>query len=179
MIRTIATAAAILLTACGGGEPAASQVGASAAQADWQRWHGDKQAVDLAVAKKINAPGGGDYAGAIDVLRRSDRPEDVRQFQIGMLVIDGFEDATARRAPETLEQGLRMVEDATTLNGEMRRNGPQQLRLLFERGAGRTPDTIPVDAKIAGCWHRLENGGKGDPHDCIALRRDRLPKVGR
>ncbi len=74
--------------------------------------------VNLAVAEKINVPGGGDYAGAIDVLRGLERPEYIQQFQIGMLVIDGFEEAGARR-------------------------------LLFERGAGRAPNAIPVDVKIA------------------------------
>ncbi len=179
MIRAFTAVLAFLLTACGGGEPATSQASASAAQADWQRWHGDKQAIDLAVAEKINAPGGGGYAGAIDILRRTDRPEDVRQFQIGILVIEGFDEPGARRPPETLEQGLRMAEDATALDGEMRRNGPQQLRLLFERGAGRAPDAIPVDSVVADCWRRLEKGGSGDPRDCIRMRRERLPKVGR
>lgn len=147
-------------------------------EGDWQRWHDEKQATDLAVAEAINAPGGGDYAKAAGIIRRSDRPEDVKQFQIGMLVIDGFEQPAARRPPETLEDGLRMVEDAVASGGEMRRAGPQQLRLLFERGAGRAPDAIAIDPSVAACWRRLENGGEGDPRRCVAMRRERSLRAG-
>ena len=138
---------------------------------DWRTWHDRTKSEDLKVAEMTDASGGRDYAGAVDVIRHSKRPEDVRSFQMGMLVIEGLEQDDASRPPESLEQGLRMAEDATTMGGEMRRNGPQQLRLLFERGAGRLGDVVSVDMTVADCWRRLEHGGKGDPAVCIALRR--------
>lgn len=127
---------------------------------------------DLEIASMIDASGGHDYAGAADVLRRSGRPEDVRRFQIGMLAIQSFEQKGAVRPPETLEQGLRMAEDAILMDGDIRRTGPQQLRLLFERGGGRPPDTVPVDMRVADCWRRLEHGGPGDPAVCVLTRRE-------
>lgn len=120
-----------------------------------------------------------DYAKGIAILRASDRPDAVKEHEIGFLIIGGFETIGAKRSSETLEQGLQMIESAATRSGETREYTPQHLRLLFERGAGVAPNNIPIDPVVANCWHKLENGGAGDPAHCVELRRQRLPHIGR
>lgn len=167
-----------LLSACGS---AGRQTAVSEAQAkgeSWWAWHDRKREVDSAVSEAINEPGGGDYAKAVAITRASDRPDDVKSHQVGMLIIGGFDSPGARRSPETLEQGVRMVEDATTMGGEMQRHGPQKLRLMFERGIGIPPNTIPKTPEIAACWLAVERHQSDNAARCIALRRQRLPNIG-
>lgn len=95
-----------------------------------------------------------------------------------MLVINGFGSPGATRRAETLEQGLSMVENATTMNGEMEGNGPPQLRRIFERGAGAPPNAIPVMPDVAACWLGIERRQSHAPARCIRLRRQHLPHVG-
>jgi hypothetical protein len=132
----------------------------------------------MAVSDAINAPGGGDYAKAIAILRRSNWPPAVKSAKIGWLIIGSFDDPAAKRGSESLQDGLELVESATMQSGETRGYTPQHLRMLFERGSGVAPNNIPVDPAIASCWRKLENGGVGDPARCITLRRERLPRVG-
>lgn len=166
-----------LLCACreDASDPALAKQGP--AQKDWWQWHAEKRDVDIAVDEAVDSDG--DYAKAVEVLRRSDRPADVKQFQIGMLIIGSFDDPRTAPSPDTLETGLRMVEDAATMRGEIGENGPQHLRLIFERGAGSPPDIIPIDLVVAKCWRAIEDKKADDPARCIALRRERLPRVGR
>lgn len=160
--------------------PAQDQIVRSndSSEKSWWEWHADKQELDLAVAEAINGPNGGDYAKAISIIRTTNFPAADKDFDVGMLIIGGFDRRESHRSEETLQQGLEMVEKAVMQPGDTRRYAPQQLRLIFERGAGVPPDNIPIDLVVANCWHKLENAGAGDPARCIALRRQRLPHVG-
>lgn len=144
----------------------------------WWGWHGDKQDVEQAVTAAINAPGGGDYAKAVDTVKKSDFPSAVKQFQIGQLIVDGVLEGSRKRPRETLEQGLRMMEDAAVSPGQRDESNVQQLRFLFERGGGKPPLTFPTDAAVAACWLSVERDENDDRARCIALRRQRLPHVG-
>lgn len=145
--------------------------------AAWMEEHEDRRTVDMAVAVAINEPNGGDYARAVEVIRSSNRPAGVKNFQIGRLVVGSFVRSGSRRPAESLQQGLEMIEQAGVRPGESREVAQQQLRMLFERGIGTPPNAIPIDREVAACWHKLENGGKGDPARCVALRRKRLPQL--
>jgi len=142
----------------------------------WWDWHGDKQATDRAVDAAINEPGGGDYAEAADLLRASSRPDPVKRFQIGQLVADAYMLRSPRRPPESLEEGVRMMEDATVAAGDRPESGPQYLRMLFEadRNAGQ-PRPFPADDRVSACWRAIEEHRRDDRQACIALRRQRLP----
>lgn len=85
---------------------------------------------------------------------------------------------SARRPPETLEQGLRMMEDASVAPGQQSEANVQQLRFLFERGNGTPPITFPKDPEVAACWLAVERRRSDDRASCIALRRKRLPNIG-
>lgn len=177
-MRSLTVLALVLLTSCGSGPHQATPGEAQARSDSWWAWHDRKREVDRAVSEAVNEPGGGDYAKAVAAIRGSDRPDDVKSHQIGMLIINGFGSPGATRPREPLEQGLRMVEDATIMGGEMERNGPPQLRRVFERGAGAPPNAIPVTPEIATCWLAVERGQNEDRARCIELRRQRLPHVG-
>lgn len=163
------------LASCSG--PGSAQTAANEQDdRSWGEWHADTRAEDAAITDAVNEPNGGDFAKAVELTRASKRPAVVKQFQIGMIIMQSFNHPGTRRPPETIGQGLRMVEDAVTQPGEPRKTGPQQLRLIFERGWGQPPHAIPIDPVVADCWHRLENGGAGDPERCVALRRQRWPQ---
>jgi hypothetical protein len=168
----------VLLTpACSGGSVATSGQASDDASSWWQ-WHAEKRSVDRVVSEAINEPGGGDYAKAADAIRQSNRPPAVKQFQVGMLILGGHMEKSSKRPPETLEEGLKMMEDATIAPGQKSEGAVQQLRFLFERGDGKPPVTFPKNAEVAACWLAVEEGRSDDPARCIALRRERLPRVG-
>lgn len=144
----------------------------------WWKWHSDKREVEQAVLDAINEPGGGDYAKAVDAVQRSDIPVAVKQFQIGQLIVGGHVERSKRRSPETLEQGVRLMEEASIAPGQRDESNVQQLRFLFECGAGRPPVTVPKDAIVAACWLAIERERSEDRARCIALRRQRLPHIG-
>lgn len=176
-------ASTLLLIACSAGctdrAGEASVAQQAPAQQDWQTWHANKRDVERAMDAAIDAPGGGDWARAVQIMRDSDWPPAVKDHQIGMMVINSYRQPVARRPKETLEQGLELLESAAQQPGETRGYTPQHLRIIFERGGGRAPDNIPVDPVVAQCWRGLEGGGAGDPARCVQLRRERLPHVGR
>jgi hypothetical protein len=158
------------------GDTASSR--ATDAGQSWFRWHDDKREVDRAVDAAINEPGGGDYAKAADLIRRSSRPDAVKQFQVGQLVVDAATLPSPKRPPETLEQGMRMMEDASIAPGERSEANVQYLRMLFERGAGSGLAAVPKDGVVAACWRSIERRENDDRARCIALRRQRLPNIG-
>lgn len=170
--------AAAGVAGCGQRSPATASHATDAAQSWWQ-WHDDVRAVDRAVDEAINEPGGGNYVKAVEVVRSSDFPPAVKQFQVGQLIIGGITERADKRPPETMEQGLRMMEDASIAPGQKSEANVQQLRFLFERGAGTPPAVFPKDPEVAACWLRVEQRRTDDRARCIALRRQRLPNVGR
>lgn len=107
---------AIALSSCSNGDLTAFQNQQDAAS--WWAWHDEKQQVDGIVLEAINETGGGDYAKAADAIRNSNRPPAIKQFQLGQLIVGGFLEKSKRRPPETLEQGLRMMEDAAFAPGQ-------------------------------------------------------------
>lgn len=167
----------LALAACNSSTHVTGAPGGSPAQDSWLDWHAKKRDVDMAVSEAIDPPRN-DYAKGVDIIRASDRPAGIEDHEVGLLIIASFDLPEYHRPPESLQQGLELLEKAATEEGESREVSPQQLRLIFERGAGLAPNNIPVDAVIADCWHKLENGGAGDPRHCIDLRRQRLPHVG-
>lgn len=167
----------VLLAGCGQTTRTAGPTSDGPAQESWWQWHAKKRDVDMAVSEATDPPSN-DYAKAVQIIRSSDRPEAVKDHEIGLLIVGSFDRPGVHRPPETLEQGLELIENAANSVGETREYTPQHLRLMFERGAGLAPNNIPVDQVVANCWHRLENGGTGDPARCIELRRQRLPHVG-
>lgn len=164
----VALLVAICTVACDRGGQAAGE------GMTWEE-HAARQQVDLAVAYAINEKPA-DYARAVDVIRRSDRPDDVKSFEIGQLVVGSYNLPDTKRPPETMQQGLAMMERAGMSTGETRDPAQQQLRMMFERGYGPGSSVIPIDKPVADCWHRLELGQPGDPARCVALRRQRLPR---
>lgn len=163
-------AAAILSASCSQGDPATDPISA-------MREHADHMAVEQEMLEAINEPNGGDYARAVTIIRESRRAPENKRYDIGRLVVGAFERPGSRRPPETLQQGLDMIEQSAVQPSDFRRYVPQQLRFIFERGVGIPADGIPIDQPVADCWHKLENGGKGDPARCVALRRERLPQL--
>ncbi|WP_158266317.1 hypothetical protein [Allosphingosinicella deserti] len=131
----------------------------------------------MAVSEAINEPGGGNYAKAADAIRNSSRPPAVKQFQIGRLIVRGFMRGSTRRPPESMEQGLRMMEDSAVAPGHEEGVAAQQLRMLFERGGVTPPNSFPRDPEVAACWLELEEERSADAARCIALRRQRLPDI--
>jgi len=162
----------LVVAGCSNGDAAASQ------EQSWWAWHAEKRDVDRVVDDAISEPGGGDYAKAADAIRSSSRPAAVKQFEIGQLVVGGITRNAGRRPPETLEQGLRMMEDSAVAPGHEPRVAAQQLRILFERGAGAPPHAFPKNAEVAACWLAVEEKRSEDSARCIALRRQRLPNIG-
>ena len=136
------------------------------------------QEVNRAVSDAINEPGGGDYARAVAITRAaSDRSQSAKDFEVGELIVGSFDRRGARRPAESLQQGLAMIEKVAVQSSEVQRYAPQTLRNIFQKGVGAPPNNIPIDNPVADCWHRLENGGAGDPARCVALRRQRLPQL--
>jgi hypothetical protein len=171
----LAAALTLVLSGCSS-EGSTSPHNAEEAQS-WWAWHTEKQDVSRAVLEAINEPGGGDYAKAVDVVHRSSRPPAVKQYEIGQLIVGGIMENAKKRPAETLEQGLRMIEDSTVAKGQKSLGVAQRLRLLFERGDGKPPHTFPKDAAVAACWLGVEEERSNDPARCIALRRQRLPSI--
>lgn len=176
VIRAVLLASA-LLAGCDGTAHNTTVSAKGSVGKSWWQWHDDKRAVDRAVDQAINEPGGGDYAKAVQIIRQSSRPPAVKQFEIGQLIVGGIMERASLRPPETLEQGLRMMEDASVAPGQQREANVQQLRFLFERGNGTPPVTFPKDAAIARCWLAVEQKQNNDRARCIALRRQRLPNI--
>ncbi|WP_158266318.1 hypothetical protein [Allosphingosinicella deserti] len=131
----------------------------------------------MVVAEAINEPGGGDYAKAADAIRNSSRPPAVKQFQVGQLIVGGIMEGGKRLPPESMEQGLRMMEDSAVAPGQKDEGAVQQLRMLFERGDPNPPNSFPRDPEVASCWLDVEEDRSNDAARCIALRRQRLPDV--
>lgn len=175
LLPAIGFAAAI--SGCSAGDPTSASHDAND-DAAWRSWHADRQSVDRMVETAINEPGGGDYAKAADAIRTSGRPPAVKQFQLGQIIVGANMERARTRPPETLEQGLRMMEDATLAPGEKDQGAVQQLRFLFERGDGTPPRAFPTDPQVAACWLAVEERRSDDPARCIALRRTRLPTIG-
>lgn len=141
------------------------------------REHSDRVSVEQGVLEAINEPNGGDYARAVAIIRASGRPDGVINFETGQLVVDSFDHPGSRRPTETLQKGLDLMEQAAVASSESRDVAQQRLRMIFERGIGPTRSAIPIDRVVADCWHKLENGRPGDPARCVALRRERLPRL--
>ena len=157
--------------------PACSQDGQTSNSAMTVQEHAERQQVDLAVNEAINEPGGGDYARAVEIIQRSDRPFDVKRYQIAQLIVGSHAQPGSRRPPQTLQEGLAILEQTAVEGVPGIEGAAQGLRMTFERGVGSPPDGIPIDPVVADCWHKLENGGAGDPAKCVALRRERLPQL--
>jgi hypothetical protein len=146
--------------------------------ARWWSWHGDQQAIDQAVDRALDEPGGGDFAKAADVIRASSRPLAIKRFQIGRLAVSAFAYDASRRPPESAEQGLKMMEAFAASDDRDARSGVQQLRMIFQRGWPDEVNRFPTDQAVAECWYRIERREAEDPARCIALRRQRLPRIG-
>jgi hypothetical protein len=136
------------------------------------------QEVNRAVSDAIGEPNGGNYARAVDITRAAtDRPEAVKNFEIGKLIVYSFERPGSRRPPESLQQGLQQIERAAVEPSEIQEYAPQYLHSLFDEGLGTAPNQIPVDKTVAACWQELRISGSGDPKRCVALRQQRLPQL--
>ena len=176
-LSTLAAGAlGLALCGCSDGETSrAAQDGQDASS--WWAWHTEQQDIEMAVSEAINEPGGGDYANAADAIRNSSRPPAVKQFQIGQLIVGGIMERGKRLPPESMEQGLRMMEDSTVAPGQKDEGAVQQLRMLFERGDPNPPNSFPRDPEVASCWLDVEDDRSNDAARCIALRRQRLPDI--
>ena len=164
------------LTGCSNGETSrVAQDGEDASS--WWAWHTEQRDIDMVVSEAINEPGGGNYAKAADAIRNSSRPPAVKQFQVGRLIVRSFMRNSNRRPPESMEQGLRMMEDSTVAPGQKDEGAVQQLRMLFERGGANPPNSFPRDAKVASCWLDVEEDRSNDAARCIVLRRQRMPDI--
>jgi hypothetical protein len=156
---------------------AVSLIGCQQGDETWWQEHEERQSDDLAVSYAINEPNGGNYAHAVEIVRKSNRSAPEKKYHVGRLIVGSFVHPGSRRPAESLQQGLEMMEQAAVEPSPMELYVPQQLRMIFERGVGTPPDGVPIDREVAACWHKLENGGKGDPARCVALRRKRLPQL--
>jgi hypothetical protein len=174
----IATLLTVATTACTEQARNTAAVSQGPAQQDWSLWHAGKRDVERAMDAAIDEPGGGNWAKAVQILRGSNWPPAVKDHQAGMMIIQSYGIASARRPAETLQQGLELVESSSVQPGETREYAPQHLRILFERGAGTAPNAIPIDKAVADCWLAIERRTANEPARCIALRRQRLPRVG-
>jgi hypothetical protein len=164
-----------LASACSNGDTtAATQDNES--YGSWLTWHAEKQGVDMVVLNAINHEPP-DYATAVDAIRKSNRPPADTKFEVGQLIVGGIMERSPRRSPETLEEGLRMMEDAALVFGPKDLSAVQQLRFLFERGDGTPPNAFPADKLVAACWLNVEEHRSVDIQQCIDLRRKRLPDV--
>lgn len=166
---------AAFTSACSNGDTtAATQENES--YGSWLTWHAEKQGVDMVVSNAINREPP-DYATAVDAIRKSNRPPADKQFEVGQLIVGGIMERSPRRSPETLEDGLRMMEDSALEFGPKDLSAAQQLRFLFERGDGKPPNAFPADKLVAACWLNVEEHRSIDIQHCIDLRRQRLPDV--
>lgn len=154
-----------------------SQTQMSEEAASWWQWHGEQQEIEMAVGNAINEPGGGDYAEAVEIIRRSAQPPAVKRFQVGQLIVEGRLRGSRKPAAETMEQGVRMMEDATLVSGPRDESDVQTLRLLFAQGGPEPSTNFPTDPEVAACWLAIEQKRAADPARCIALRRRKLPHV--
>lgn len=166
----LAIAATIVLPGCSQGDQAPDW---------WAAWrdHEEHQQINGALIDAVNEPGGGDFARAVKIVRASNWPAEKKSYEVGMLVMQSFVYPDARRPAETLQQGLAMVERTAVQPGELREVAEQQLRIIFERGWGASSGGVPIDLPVSACWHKLETGQPGDPAQCVALRRQRLPQL--
>lgn len=117
------------------------------------------------VETAINEPGGGDYAKAANAIRTSARPPAVKQFQLGQIIVGANMERARIRPPESLEQGLRMMEDSTLAPGEKDQGAVQQLRFLFERGDGTSPMLSPPIRRSPPAGWRWRSGAATIPPD--------------
>jgi hypothetical protein len=175
LLLVSAGTAAMLLAGCSNGD--ATDSGNQYEAQSWSTWHDEKQQVDRTVLKAINEPDGGDYATAADAIRHSNRPPAVKQFQLGQLIVGGFMAKSKRRPPESLEQGMRMMEDSAFVPGQKPLSLAQQMHFLFGPAEGAEEENFLVDPQIAACWREIDEDRANDPARCIALRRQRMPNL--
>lgn len=153
----------------------------------WAKWHADKQRVETDMSGALNNGPRPDFPRAIAILRASDWPAPIKDLEGGMMIMQSYDNPKAIRSTETIQQGLALVERSASAPGETPGEAAQQLRIIFERGLGKLPDGIAADRVVADCWRKRESSwdgkrdvpGIGNPGECVALRKQRLPHPGR
>lgn len=141
-----------------------------------QQRHDERLSTDAAMNDAINGPAGADYVRALELVRGSNRTQAEKDLTGGMLILQSREGQARRRPPETIADGMMLVECAATGQGTVARAAAGQLRRVFQRGMGSPTPVIAPDRAVAECWQGVVSGG-GDAPRCVALRQAgvRLP----
>jgi hypothetical protein len=112
----------------------------------------------------------GDYAGAIQFVKRSSLSASDKDGVTGTLILDGLADRSATsRPPFPLSEGFARLEKAASAG---RAQSVADLRAKFTTGindAGKNSIMPPNDA-LAKCWEGVESGRK-KASACIQLRK--------
>jgi hypothetical protein len=112
----------------------------------------------------------GDYAGAIDLTKRTDMPAAEQDAMLGTLTLDGLVDQRATTKPAySIAEGLAFME-AAALTG--RPQSVSDLRGKFTTGlndAGKN-QIMPPLPELAACWTKVEAGTE-KPQICVDLRK--------
>jgi hypothetical protein len=112
----------------------------------------------------------GDYAGAIDLTKRTDMPAAELDALLGTLTLDGLVDQRATTKPGySIAEGLAFMETAALAG---RPQSVADLRSKFTTGlndAGKN-QIMPPQPALAACWTKVEAGTE-KPQVCVDLRK--------
>jgi hypothetical protein len=144
--------------------------------------HSNRMQFQVKQTELLNLPEGPDYKALLSLYEKSGLPEEDRLLYMGSTIVGSHDDAKVTSRPsQSLEEGLLMLEKASSENSVTGRIAVDLLGRYFEKGVGIKPDmALLPQPEIAQCWRKLlrvlrgENselaGEKATAQNCIALR---------